>query len=403
MRRRVRSLRPAAVAAAVAAGLLAGCATARPDAEARHRIRYFQERLREHPRLDPAYVALGSAYLDLARVTHDPAPLAAARAAADAALAIQPSLEAYKLQAAAADFSHRFTEALAWGRKAAGAAPRDAGVTALLVEARLGLGETDEARRLLGPPGARPEKFHAAAARGQYLLAEGRWGDAEAAFGEAARRAAQARIPDLEAWAEAQAGGAALDAGRVRVAREHLERSARLAPGGVQLVVHRAELARAEGRPGEALALYDRLLRRRSDPELHRKAFLLARSLGREAEARRHFEAAERLDRRALDAGEIFSLENLARLYCDAGVHLDEARRLAEENFRHKRDRSARETLRCVQAAGGGEPATEEPSSSSREGRARERGRRRRSGYLPAALWAGGAQRFRNSRSADSE
>ncbi len=371
--------RPGILAAAVvvAAGLLAGCATARPDADARHRIRYYQARLREHPRLDPAYVALGSAYLDLARASHDPAPLAAARAAADAALAIQPSLEAYKLRAAAADFSHRFPEALAWGAKAAAAAPRDAGVTALLVEARLGLGETEEARRLLGPPEGRPAQFHAAAAQGQYLLAEERWQEAEAAFAEASRLAAKAQVPELEGWAEAQAGGAALDAGRPELARQHLARAARLVPGGVQLAVHRAELAQAEGRGVDALELYDRLLRRRSDPELHRRAFLLARSLGREAEARRHFQAAERLDRRALDAGEIFSLENLAHLYCDAGVHLDEARRLAEENFRHKRDRSARQTLECVRARAPGQSA-------------------------PAAS-AGGAQRFRNSRIASSE
>ena len=113
-----------------------------------------------------------------------------------------------------------------------------------------------------------------------------------------------------------------------------------------------AELAVAEGRPAEALATYERLLRRRDDPEVHRRAFLLARELGREAAARRHFEAAEALDRRALDAGEIYSMESLARLYCEAGVHPGEARRLAEESYRYKRDRSARRTLACVRSMG---------------------------------------------------
>src|SRR5215203_1761358 len=67
----------------------------------------------------------------------------------------------------------------------------------------------------------------------------------------------------------------------------------------------------------------------------------LARRLGRTAEAKRHFEAAERFYRRILDAGEIYSLESLARLYLDAGANLEEARALARRNLEFKRDRSA--------------------------------------------------------------
>lgn len=314
------------------------------------RIRYFRERLAEHPNLDPAYVGLGTAHLDRARETHDPVDLNEARQAAERALAIQPSLEAYRLRAATESFAHRFEEALAWAEKAAAAAPGDAGVLSLRVEAFLGLGRDEDAARLVAVPEDPPRHVHRAAARGQWLLAEGRFPEAAEAFVVAARLAERADVPALSGWAEAQAAGAWLDAGEPRRARPHLERAVELAPGSPLLGLHTAELALAEGRSAEALATYERLLRRRDDPEVHRRAFLLARQLGRDEVARQHFEAAEALDRRALDAGEIYSLESLARLYCEAGVHPAEARRLAEESFRYKRDRSARETLACVRA-----------------------------------------------------
>lgn len=338
----------------VAAALAAGCATAGGGDSPARRIRYYEGRIQEHPRLDPAYVALGAAYLDLARQTHDPAPLAAARKAADQALAIQPSLEAYKLHAAASDFAHRFEDALAWARKARAAAPEDDGVTALMVEAYMGLGRDEEARKLLPGEDHPPRHFHGAAALGQWLLAQGRYDEAAASFSQAAGFAARAAVPKLEAWAEAQAAGALLDSGRPDEARPHLARAAELAPDSPLVALHTAELDLAEGRKAEALAVYDRLLEHRDDPEIHRRAFLLSRELGRAKEAERHFRAAETIDRRALDAGEIYSMESLARLYCEAGVHLDEARRLAEESFRYKRDRTARQTLACVGGSAGG-------------------------------------------------
>lgn len=338
-------------AAVAAAALLAGCASARPSADPTRQIRYYQRRVEEHPRLYPAWVALGAAHLERARRTHDPSDLAAARDAADRALAIQPNLEAYRLRAAAAGFAHRFEEALSWADRAAEAAPEDAGITALRVEAYVGLGRDEEARRLLPEDGRPLRQFHTAAALGQWFAAEGRPDRAEAAFEEAARLARAAGVPELEAWSEVRSAGVWLDSGQPGPARAHLARAAQIAPDDYQLAVHRAELDAAEGRDAEALRRFERLLRDRDDPELHRRAFLVSRRLGRKADARRHFEAAEALDRRVLDAGEIYTLEALARLYCDAGVHLEEARRLAEENLRYKRDRSARRALECVEEA----------------------------------------------------
>jgi len=60
--------------------------------------------------------------------------------------------------------------------------------------------------------------------------------------------------------------------------------------------------------------------------------------------------AARKLGQRALDAGEIYSLETLANLSCDAGKERDLALRLAEQNYQGKRDESARNTLARARA-----------------------------------------------------
>ena len=86
----------------------------------------------------------------------------------------------------------------------------------------------------------------------------------------------------------------------------------------------------------------------RADPELDGRAFLVARALGDEERARRHFEAAERGFRVAIDAGEVYTLGALARLYCDAGVRLDAALGLARRNLEYRRDIEAKATLADV-------------------------------------------------------
>lgn len=342
---------------AVAAVLLSGCATAgRDEAEPARRIRHSEARLQESPRHYPAVVELGAAHLDLARRTLDPAHLAAAREAAERSLAIQPNLEAFRLGAAAAAAGHRFEEALRWADLAASAAPEgeDAGVTALRVEALLGLGRGHEARALLPEEGF-GEHFHHAAAIGQWWVETGdperSEREAAAAFVAAADLARQAGVPELEAWAWVRAAGVHLDAGNPDLAAPYLARAAALTPRDFELAIHRAELAEATGSPDKALRDYLRLLRRRDDPELRRRAFVLLRAEGRGDDAQEHFEAAERTYRRALDAGEVYTLEGLARLYCDGGTRMEEARRLAQENLRYKGDRGAREALACTTAA----------------------------------------------------
>jgi tetratricopeptide (TPR) repeat protein len=119
------------------------------------------------------------------------------------------------------------------------------------------------------------------------------------------------------------------------------------------LRIHEAELMLAEGRESEAIGRYEALLAEAPDAELHRRVFVLARSRGDDERARTHFQAAERLLGRIVDAGEAYTLQELARLYLDAGVNADRAMELATRNLEVKRDRSASETLEAARRASG--------------------------------------------------
>ena len=50
-------------------------------------------------------------------------------------------------------------------------------------------------------------------------------------------------------------------------------------------------------------------------------------------------------EQRVIDAGEVYTLGALARLYLAAQVHPDQARELAEKNLKYKRDAQARDSL----------------------------------------------------------
>ena len=116
--------------------------------------------------------------------------------------------------------------------------------------------------------------------------------------------------------------------------------------GAICKEMHLAEFEEGTGREAEALARYEHLLTQRCDAEVHRRAYVLAGRLGQKSKASLHYAAAERLWRAALDLGEVYPLEGLAKLYCDAGRNLEEAVRLAERNLKYKRDASALQTLK---------------------------------------------------------
>ena len=339
---------PAASPASVTAPAGRPGAQAKLARTSKERVRYWQKRLAAAPRLYPAYAQLSRAYLEEARATHDPAFLAKARQAAQQSMAIQETFEAFQAMVAIENYSHRFESALHWAQRAAdasssGSAHLDPSIASAMVEAHLGLGQLDEARKLLPPDGERPMHFYTAAALGQWLNAAGQHEEAARMFLRAAELARAEKAEDLALWATVASAGALLDGGNCEAARPLLRQSAVGGPTAA-LRIHDAELASAEHRPADALAAYEWALKLDSDPETERLAFVAAQQAGDAAGAKLHFAAAERGFRRAIEVGEFYSLGGLAQLYVDAGVHLDLATQLSERNSRYKRDAAARKT-----------------------------------------------------------
>ncbi len=333
--------------------LMGGCAphsSTPPPSDSDARIQYYSNKISERPRHYPSYALLGAAYLDKARETFDPLWLTKARSALNRSLEIQPNFEAFKIITALCNYAHRFEEALQWGKRAAETYPPDTEVTALLVESHMGLGKYDEARKLLSPSRLSQEDFYTASAMGKWLVSQRRYEEAVDCFDKAANFARAENVRDLVVWAQVSAAGALIDARQWNAARKRLNAAAKVDENDVRLHLHYAELLEAEGEPQEALAVYETLLQRRNDPAVHRQAFVLARKLGQTSQAQLHFDAAEKGFQRAVDAGEVYTLEALARLYCDADVKLEQALSLAEKNWKYKRDIEAQQTLACIRS-----------------------------------------------------
>ena len=345
--------RRATIAAACLAGLLIGVGCARPSPSVReidHRISYYQDRVRSEPRLYPAYALLGAAYLDKARCAHDPVWLARSREVLSLSMEIQPNFDAMKTTAAVCNFSHRFEDALRWIDRAAGAMPEDPSLVAMRVEALLALGRVLEAQSAVAASDL-ADDFHVEAARGQVALAMDRRDDARAAFLASAEAAQAQKATQLQAWALIMAAGTFIDSGRAADAKPLLDAARRLDPDSVELAIHDAEVLEAEGKAESALATYAHLANDSGDPVLHAKSFALARKLGHQRDAAAHFKAAESGFQKAIDAGEVYTLEAMAMLYLEAGESIERARLLAEENYKYKQDQSAVELIERINAA----------------------------------------------------
>jgi tetratricopeptide (TPR) repeat protein len=309
------------------------------------RIAYYAGRVEQHPRLYPVWAQLAEAYFDKAKETWNPSWLANAHDAVAHSRAIQDTYHALEIEAQIAAYTHQFTDALTWAHMAEAAAtyPPDTHMRAIEVEALVGLGEIDEARQLV-PEGAKIDDFFVVASLAKIANEDQRFDQAASYYLVAARLAHQLQAAPLVAWAEAMAGGMYVDAKDYAAALPHLD-AARQAGGCAEETIHRGELLAATGKQRAALVLYEQVLSRHPDPHLHHVAFKVAKQLGDEVIAQKHYQAAEQIYRSVIDKHQIYTLNALAQLLLDGNGNAQEALALAHQNIAYKRDRQARVTL----------------------------------------------------------
>lgn len=320
----------------------------KPQPTVDERITFFVNKLEKHPTLFAVYPQLAAAYLDKARATHDTKWLKLAEENLDKSIRIQPNFDASKIYAALHAYRHYFAEARKYGAEAASALPEDPEVTALLVEADLGLGDIEQAEKRLPKLDSVPPDFHTAAAMANVLKAKHQYLEAREIFIKAEALALSQRVNILAVWSRTNAAGMLIDSNQAAKALPDLELANALQKDNVDLRRHWAEYYAALGEPGKALAIMEQLLKETPHPAFHHQAYLLSKKMGKRQVAKQHFAAAEKGYLKPIEEKEIFTLGSLAQLYCDAGTKLDEALVLARRNLEYKRDGEAVDAMTCV-------------------------------------------------------
>ena len=240
--------------------------SAAPGATVGERVSRLQDRVRIQPKDASGWAALGSAYVEAARVSADPGYYPKAEGALQQSLLLEPAANAAALSsmAALANARHDFAGALAWAEKAKALRPDQAAAWGPLGDALVELGRYDEGFDAIQ---AMVDIEPSLASYARVSYARELQGDVAAAAEalEAAARVAPGR-PE-QAFATFQLGELAWNAGRVEDAVAAYRRSAALDPDYVAPQAGLARAAWAQGRTDEAIEAYRRVVDRLPAPQ----------------------------------------------------------------------------------------------------------------------------------------
>ena len=241
----------------------------------------LQDKLRRTPTDAGAWAALGSAYVEQARITGDPSYYEKAQGALDTSVRHQPEGNGFASigLGALANARHDFAAAREHALRAQAVLPDTAEVYGVLADASTQLGMADDAtaavQRMLDLEPGVPSFTRAA-----YDLEQR--GDAPGAR-EALERALSAAVaaPDV-VFCRYRLGELAFDHGDVDEALTQYEAGLAVDPRDVMLSRGRAKVAFARGSADEALRLYSDLVQRSPLPELVHEYANALRAAGRD-------------------------------------------------------------------------------------------------------------------------
>lgn len=344
------------------AALLSGCAASQPtpgdldpadNDNIDARIAFYEKKITDHPTVAAAYTKLGVSYLQKAKETHDVDWLRKSREATEKSIGIQPSLESYRTMAAICSFAHQFACAVEWGQKAVRTYSQDFVAAAILADGYLRTGRPELAIETLDLKGSDAENsFELAEARGLIFSELGRMDEAREQYKKAQLLAIKRNDRTSELRARVNLAGTYIDTQKASEARAilaEIQGTNGISKAVREMIqIHRAELAQLDKEYDKALRTYEELGQGQNDPDLYRKCYHLALTIGDDAKAKALFKKSEDAALAILSKGEEFSLECLANLYAEAGVNLDQAERYALRNLAIKQDKSAQETLNYV-------------------------------------------------------
>ena len=252
---------------------------------ATHRtVSALQDKLRRTPTDAGAWAALGSAYVERARITGDPSYYEKAQGALDTSLRHQPDGNGFASigLGALANARHDFAAAREHAVRAQAVLPDTAEVYGVLADALTQLGSAGEAtaavQRMLDLEPGVPSFTRAAydlEQRGDVPGAREAW---ERALGAAAA------APDV-VFCRYHLGELAFDNGDLDSASEQFEQGLAVDPRDVMSLRGRAKVAFARGAVDEALRWQSELVQRTPLPELVHEYAVMLRAAGRDPSA----------------------------------------------------------------------------------------------------------------------
>jgi len=288
--------------------------------ELRRTVDRMEARLRANPEDRAAAVTLAEALWRQARASGNAGLLIRAEQAMRGALAQEPlDYDARRMLATVLASQHRFQEAVRESERLAGERPRDGWIHGVLADARIELGEYEEAFRAIDRMmEIRPDA--AAYARASY--AREIQGDlpGAAALMQMAADATSAHDPESLAWLYVQLGHLNLQAGNIPEARRRFRQADSVFPGHPAAGLGLVRAANDVGEREAALAIGEPLFRKSPTPDLADQLGQAARALGRQAEADRYDLLAEQMWRYDMP-----DTTALAQFLAERGRNKDEA------------------------------------------------------------------------------
>ncbi|WP_103355980.1 lipopolysaccharide assembly protein LapB [Amycolatopsis sp. CA-128772] len=267
-----------------------------------HSIVVAQDKLRRTPQDPLTWAQLGTAYVEQARITADPAYYPKAQGALEKSLQQQPDGNGAALigMGALANARHDFAAAKTWGERATATVPGTAEAYGVLADALTQLGEADAAtdtiQRMLDHKPA-VSSF----TRASYdLELHGRIDDARAALH---RAVADATSPSDIAFCRYYLGELAFNSGKLDDAAAEYNQGLAVDAQNVSLLEGKAKVAAARGQLDEARAGYQAVVARVPLPQYLQEYTDLLVAAGRRPEAEQQFAVLDSQQRLFAAAG----------------------------------------------------------------------------------------------------